>query len=166
MMRPNVVLFVFPLFSRHLCCFGVLEPKFNMTLCLFRPPKSPFYTPKHYVLKGPILIRRYKTGEKRQKDKWLHFHACYNFLLEETKKSTRTARPNLCNFWYQASSCKKQSKTAKSSQRLLRIPRSAYHSAPFDWVWGCQHFRWVGLAENGGLDPSWLNLAFLGHPNP
>ena len=38
--RPVVVLFGFPLVSRHFGCFWVLEPK--TTFCPFRPPKRPF----------------------------------------------------------------------------------------------------------------------------
>ena len=73
-MRPIMVLFVFPLFCRHFGCWWVLP---QLTVCPFRHPYGPFYTPKTRF-KGEMSNWRekyYKTW-KKQKDKWFHFHAC------------------------------------------------------------------------------------------
>ena len=75
MIRPIVVLLVFPLLCRH---FWAL-PK--LTVCPFRPPSWPFL---HTLLQNTTFrgkmsnldaINTTKLGTKRQKDKWFHFHA-------------------------------------------------------------------------------------------
>ena len=47
-----MVLFGFPLFRQHFGCFGVLELKSNIVL--LDPPNGPFYTEKHFTLKGKM----------------------------------------------------------------------------------------------------------------
>ena len=52
-MRPIVVLLLFPCFAGIFACFGLLEPKF--TICPSRPPEWPF---KHYVSMRKIPLKQ------------------------------------------------------------------------------------------------------------
>ena len=74
-MRPIMVLSVFPLFCSHFGCLWVLP---NLTVSFSTPIMALSTLQKHCVLKENAQFWRekyYKVWEK-QKDKWFHFHAC------------------------------------------------------------------------------------------
>ena len=78
-MRPHVVLLGFLLFCRHSKCFWGLGTQTHHSS--FSTPKMPLSTlQNHYVLKGicptSTQKRTITPGQRTQKDRWFHFHAC------------------------------------------------------------------------------------------
>ena len=85
MIRPIVVLLGVPLFCRDFGCFGAQIHRLSFSILKMAVSTLP----KHYVLKGKRRILTHdgnnalRLGERRQKDKWFHFHACTGGRLDE-----------------------------------------------------------------------------------
>ena len=63
MMRPIVVLLVFPCFASIWACFRVLEPRFRIVR--FDLPNGPFYTQNTTLKKPNLHVRNTKNLKKK-----------------------------------------------------------------------------------------------------